>query len=185
MVFTVIKMIDEILQFWFEEIDESKWWIKDAGFDQLIRTKFSDIHAQANRCELYEWRQTAQGRLAEIIVLDQFSRNMFRNTPQAFASDSLALVLAQEAIAADAEKQLNAAQRSFLYMPFMHSESLKIQEISLILFERNGIKSNYDFAIKHKKIIEQFGRYPHRNNILGRESTAQEVEFLKQPGSGF
>lgn len=175
----------EILRFWFEEIDQSQWWAKDDDFDRSIIERFSDIHARATRCELFEWRVNAQGRLAEIIVLDQFSRNMFRGLPLSFAQDSLALALAQEAISAKADKALSPIQRSFLYMPFMHSESLKIHEVAMELFRNNGIQSSLDFEVRHKRIIERFGRYPHRNNILGRESTVEEVEFLKQPGSGF
>ncbi len=175
----------DILTFWFNDIDSSKWWVKDSDFDQLIFDKFSGIHAQANHCELYEWRNTAKGRLAEIIILDQFSRNMYRDTPQSFASDSLALALSQEAIAVNADGELSEIERSFLYMPFMHSESKRIHEVAVQLYKNNGIQSNFDFEIKHKEIIDQFGRYPHRNAILGRQSTDEEIEFLKQPGSTF
>jgi uncharacterized protein (DUF924 family) len=178
-------MINDVLHFWFEEITESQWWVKDEALDQLIASRFVNIHSQANACELYTWRSTAKGRLAEIIVLDQFSRNIFRDKPEAFASDALALALAQEAIAAKADEQLSSIERSFLYMPYMHSESLAIHEVAVGLFENNGIASNYDFEIKHKAIIERFGRYPHRNNILGRESTPEEIEFLTQPDSSF
>lgn len=178
-------MYQDILRFWFEEIDPKQWWAKDDAFDQLIRARFSDVHAQATRCELYPWRAHARGRLAEIIVLDQFSRNMFRGSPLAFASDSLALVLAQEAVSAKADLELTPTERSFVYLPFMHSESLKIHALALDLYQRNGIQSNLDFEIKHKQIIERFGRYPHRNAILGRRSTEAEIEFLQQPGSGF
>lgn len=118
-------------------------------------------------------------------MLDQFSRNMFRNSPLSFAHDALSLALAQEAISVGADKSLNQAERSFLYMPFMHSESLKIHEIATRLFRDNGNQSSLDFELKHKAIIERFGHYPHRNSILGRESTVEEIEFLKQPGSGF
>ncbi len=166
-------------------MDESKWWSKDDAFDQLICQKYSDLHAAANACELYSWRQSAQGRLAEIIVLDQFSRNMFRETPKAFASDSLALALAQEAISLTLDETLSARERSFMYMPFMHSESLKIHQRAEALFKHNGIEASYQFEIKHKQIIEAFGRYPHRNAILGRVSTAAEEAFLQQPGSSF
>jgi uncharacterized protein (DUF924 family) len=134
---------------------------------------------------LFEWRADAKGRLAEIIVLDQFSRNIFRGSPLAFASDALALALAQESVSAKAEAALSATERSFLYLPFMHSESLKIHAVALELYRKNGIQSNLDFEIRHKQIIERFGRYPHRNGIMGRQSTAEEIEFLKQPGSGF
>jgi uncharacterized protein (DUF924 family) len=178
-------MYEEILGFWFEEIEPSQWWKKDEDFDRSLIRRFSDIHARAARCELFEWRAIPQGRLAEIIVLDQFSRNMFRDTPLAFANDPLALALAQEAVAARADQALGPAQRSFLYMPYMHSESLKIHEVAVELFRRNGIQGNLDFEMKHKNIIERFGRYPHRNGILGRASTEEEIEFLKQPGSGF
>ena len=178
-------MYREILKFWFEETDPAKWWAKDDAFDQLITGRFSDVHARATRCELFEWRADARGRLAEIIVLDQFSRNMFRGSPLAFASDALALALAQEAISAKAEEALSPTERSFLYLPFMHSESRRIHAVALELYRKNGIQSNLDFEIRHKQIIERFGRYPHRNGILGRQSTDEEIEFLKQPGSGF
>jgi len=175
----------QVLDFWFKEIEPKAWWVKNKEFDQLITDRFLDMHKAADACELFEWRQSAKGRLAEIIVLDQFSRNMFRNTPAAFASDSLALALSQEAISLDLDGELTATERSFLYMPFMHSESLRIHNVAVELFKHNGIESNYDFEIKHKEVIERFGRYPHRNKILGRKSTAQEITFLEQPGSRF
>ena len=178
-------MYREILKFWFEEIDPSKWWANDNVFDQSIRGRFSEVHARASRCELFEWRAEAKGRLAEIIILDQFSRNLFRGSPLAFASDPLALALAQEAIGAKAEEALSPIERSFLYLPFMHSESLAIHAVAMQLYRTNGIQSNLDFEVRHKQIIERFGRYPHRNAILGRQSTDEEIEFLKRPGSGF
>ena len=178
-------MYREILKFWFGEIEPSQWWKKDENLDRLIAERFADIHRRATLCELYEWRKDAHGRLAEVIVLDQFSRNMFRNSPLCFAQDALALALAQEAIAVDADKSLSQTERSFLYMPFMHSESLQIHDIATVLYRANGNQGSYDFELKHKAIIARFGRYPHRNSILGRQSTAEEIEFLKQPGSGF
>ncbi|MGZ8186398.1 MAG: DUF924 family protein [Methylobacter sp.] len=178
-------MYQLILKFWFEEIDPSLWWSKNAEFDQRIREKFSEIHAKAIRCEFFAWRKAAEGRLAEIIVLDQFSRNLFRDSPLSFANDSLALALSQEAISVGADQALSPIRRSFLYMPFMHSESLIIHEIAVDLYKKNGIQANLDFEIKHQEIIKKFGRYPHRNNILGRVSTKEEIEFLKKPGSGF
>ncbi len=178
-------MFNDVLNFWFEEISPAQWWAKDPQFDQQITTRFAALHTRAVQCELYEWRDTAHGRLAEIIVLDQFSRNMFRDTPQAFAQDPLALALAQEAIAAGAADLLTPVERSFLYLPFMHSESLLIHEVAVQLYTDNGLQNNLDFEFKHKAIIEQFGRYPHRNAILGRVSTPEEQEFLKQPNSGF
>ena len=178
-------MYQEVLKFWFEEIDPKQWWKKDDAFDQVIRKRFSGVHAQATRCELYDWRTDARGRLAEIIVLDQFSRNMFRVSPLSFASDPLALALAQEAVSVKADLALSPTERSFLYLPYMHSESLKIHAVAMDLYQRNGIQSNLDFEIRHKQILERFGRYPHRNAILGRSSTQEELEFLQQPGSGF
>ncbi len=178
-------MFQEILKFWFEEIKPKQWWVKDSALDQLIIDRFFEIHPKAARCELFSWRERAEGRLAEIIVLDQFSRNMFRDTPLSFAYDSLALALAQEAISIGADQSLSPTERNFIYMPFMHSESLQIHEAAVELFRRNGQQGNLDYEFKHKDIIEKFGRYPHRNDILDRESTAEEIEFLQQPGSRF
>lgn len=175
----------QVISFWFEEIEPVQRWKKDEAFDALLIEQFSDVHAQAIRCELFEWRKEPTGRLAEIIVLDQFSRNMFRDSALAFAYDGLSLILSQEAIACGADQAITPLQRSFLYMPFMHSESLKIHEVAVELFRKNGIQSNLDFEISHKKIIEKFGRYPHRNKVLGRQSSAAEIEFLAQPGSSF
>ncbi|MEE9355722.1 MAG: DUF924 family protein [Methylococcaceae bacterium] len=178
-------MYQEILKFWFEEIEPSQWWSKNEQLDQVIVERFSDIHAKAIRCELYEWRNSAEGRLAEIIVLDQFSRNMFRESPLSFAYDSLALALSQEAILLEVDKELNSVQRSFLYLPFMHSESIEIHKVAMSLYHKKGSQYNIDFEIKHKEIIKKFGRYPHRNKVLGRVSTDKEIEFLKQHGVGF
>lgn len=174
-----------ILDFWFKEISPQKWWAKDAAFDQLIRQRFSDIHQQATRGELFGWRVTAEGRLAEIIILDQFSRNMFRDSARAFAQDSVALILAQEAIFNDSDKVIPLEWRSFMYMPFMHSESLTIHEQAVKIFNQPGFEYNLEFELKHKVIIEKFGRYPHRNELLGRESSAEEREFLLQADSSF
>ena len=175
----------EILKFWFEEIESSRWWAKDEKFDSLIIDRFSTIHSKAIRCELFEWRQTADGRLAEIIILDQFSRNMFRNSALSFAYDSLSLLLAQEAISARDDCKLEPLQRHFFYMPFIHSESFEIHKIAIKLIENSGIQKLLEYEIMHKNIIERFGRYPHRNKVLGRASTVEEVEFLKTPGSSF
>ena len=178
-------MYQQIVKFWLEEIKPVQWWKKDTAFDALLLDRFSEIHARASRCELFEWRVKAEGRLAEIIILDQFSRNMFRDTAGAFASDAMSLTLSQEAISCGADQELTPLQRSFLYMPFMHSESLQIHDCAVELYRKNGIQSNLDFELSHKKIIEKFGRYPHRNKILGRQSTAEEIAFLTQPGSSF
>ncbi len=175
----------DVLAFWFEELNQKQWWVKDPDLDREIRKRFGAVHGAAARCELFDWRQSAQGRLAEVIVLDQFSRNMFRDTAESFAYDPLALALAQEAVAAGVDDALEPDQRSFLYMPYMHSESLLIHDVAVQLFTRNGVQSSLDYEFKHRRIIERFGRYPHRNDILGRNSSPQELEFLSQPGSGF
>ncbi len=143
------------------------------------------MHNQASKAELFVNRNTAQNRLAEVIVLDQFSRNIYRNLPASFAQDAMALVLAQEAVAQGFDMLLNPTQRSFLYMPFMHSESLAVHEYAVQLFTQLGNANMLDFELKHKAIIEKFGRYPHRNNILNRSSSPEELEFLTQEGSGF
>lgn len=178
-------MYNNVLQFWFEELSPQQWWEKDPELDKKILNRFESVHKQACHCELYQWRNKPEGRLAEIIVLDQFSRNMYRDTPQSFAHDSLALALAQQAIEIGADKELSATERSFLYMPFMHSESLLIHQQACLLYKINGIDSNYQFELKHAEIIEKFGRYPHRNTILNRQSSPQELEFLSQPNSSF
>jgi uncharacterized protein (DUF924 family) len=178
-------MYQSVLQFWFEEISPAQWWKVDAEFDRLIRERFADIHARASRAELFEWREQAKGRLAEIIVLDQFSRNMYRGDARAFAADPMALALAQEAVAARADLKLPPEQRVFIYMPYMHSESRLIHEVAERLFKDNGPPGNYDFELRHKAIIDRFGRYPHRNAVLARQSTDEELAFLTQPGSSF
>ncbi len=176
---------EDVLNFWFDEIEPAQRWKKDASFDQLIKDRFEGLYQQAFFAELFSWRETSRGRLAEIILLDQFSRNMYRDTPLAFASDPQALILAQEAVTLGADQDLNADERSFLYMPYMHSESLAVHEVAVELFTKNGNQNNLDYEIKHKQIIERFGRYPHRNKILGRQSTADEIEFLNGPNSSF
>ncbi|TNC80352.1 MAG: DUF924 domain-containing protein [Oleiphilus sp.] len=174
-----------VIKFWFEELAPKQHWVKDAQLDEDIRTRFGDCHAAANLGELWAWRQHPEGRLAEIIVLDQFSRNIYRNQPQSFASDALALVLAQEAVLSGADQRLSTEQCSFLYMPYMHSESLLVHQEALKLFAQPGMEDNYEFELKHMDIINRFGRYPHRNAILGRDSSPEELAFLAQPGSSF
>jgi len=176
---------NEILHFWFNEISPEKWWLNDLVFDQEIKKRFMSLHNAARKGELFSWRKIPQGRLAEIIILDQFSRNMYRDTPQAFVCDALALVLAQEAIALGMDMKVVENQRSFFYLPFMHSESTVIHEQAVILYEKLANSASLAFEIKHLDIIKQFGRYPHRNIILGRTSTADELTFLQQPGSSF
>ena len=174
-----------VLDFWFDEIEPAQWWKADPAFDAIVRERFGDLHRAAAQGELYAWRGDANGRLAEIIVLDQFSRNIHRGTPAAFASDPMALALAQEAVAGGHDKALTQPQRLFLYLPYMHSESRRIHEIAVELYRALGLAENFDFELKHKAIIDRFGRYPHRNAILGRASTPEERRFLEEPGSSF
>lgn len=175
----------EILRFWFEEVKSSQWWAKDEEFDGYIRKRFLKIHTKAVRCELFSWRATSSGALAEIIVIDQFSRNMFRDTTQAFAYDSLALALAQNAVACDFDSKLSPKKRSFVYMPYMHSESKVIHEVAEKLFSQPGLEEALKFEKRHRAIIEKFGRYPHRNTILSRASTPEEEAFLRLSRSNF
>lgn len=177
--------IQDVLDFWFKESSPQQWFSKSDLFDQRIHTHFFELHQQASAGELFNWRSTAHGRLAEIIVLDQFSRNLYRDSPRAFAQDGMALVLAQETLALGMDTQLSQTERAFLYMPFMHSESRHIHHVALDLFTRLGNDNNLHFEQLHKQIIDQFGRYPHRNAVLGRTSSIEELAFLQQPNSAF
>lgn len=178
-------MIDQVLDFWFVETAPAQWWKVDPAFDAKIAERFSAIHATAVAGELYGCRVQPRGRLAEILVLDQFSRNLYRGQARAFAADPMALALAQEAVAGAHDVSLSLDERVFLYLPYMHSESRLIHVEAERLFASLGRKDNYDFELRHKAIIDRFGRYPHRNAALGRASTPDELEFLKQPGSSF
>lgn len=180
------QTMDDVLTFWFQAIQPKQWWVAEPEFDALLRERFLDLLHRAAAGELFSWRRTAAGRLAEILVLDQFSRNIHRHTPQAFAQDAMALVLSQEAVAAGALAELtDPMERAFLLMPYMHSESRLIHAQAEPLFEAHTPANNLDFERRHRTIIDRFGRYPHRNQILGRSSTEEEIEFLKQPGSSF
>ncbi len=174
-----------ILDFWFNELTPKQHFVKDAALDDAMRTRFGATIEAAARCELWHWRTTPEGRLAEIIVLDQYSRNVYRDTPRAFAQDSLALVLAQELVASGQDATLPPAQRAFAYMPCMHSESALVHQQAVALFSRLGDENNLSFELRHQAIITRFGRYPHRNAILGRASSVEEIAFLAEPGSSF
>lgn len=176
---------EAVLEFWFREVRESAWWEKNPAFDLLLQRRFGELHAAARQGELWSWRRNIHGRLAEVIVLDQFSRNLFRDSAAAFSCDAMALALAQEAVSSGNAGDLPPRQRSFLYMPFMHSESAAMHREALRLFSESGLEFNLDFEKRHKAIIDRFGRYPHRNAVLGRESTPEETEFLQTPGSSF
>jgi uncharacterized protein (DUF924 family) len=176
---------DAVLAFWFDELTSRQWWEKSVDLDRLIASRFGPLLVAAGRCELYAWRDAAAGRLAEIIVLDQFSRNIHRDRPAAYACDTLALALAQTAVAVHADRALDPARRTFLYMPYMHSESPLIHRAAVALFAAPGMEKNLAFELRHQAIIDHFGRYPHRNAILGRQSTPAEIAFLQTPGSAF
>jgi uncharacterized protein (DUF924 family) len=178
-------MSADVLSFWFHEIEPRQWFAADPAFDALIRERFLTVLEQAAAGELFPWRTTARGRLAEILVLDQFSRNIYRDTPRAFAQDPMALVLAQEAVAAGALAELGETERGFLLLPYMHSESRAIHAMAEGLFREHASANNHDYELRHKRIIDRFGRYPHRNVVLGRASTDEEVAFLAEPGSRF
>ena len=178
-------MIEQVLSFWFERHGPDHWWAKDPAFDEAIRTEFGTLHASAAFGELYDWRDGPEGRLAEIIVLDQFSRNLYRQDPRAFACDGMALVLAQEAVRSGADRAMPLERRHFFYLPYEHSESRRIHEIAVALFESLDDSESLKYELQHKAIIDRFGRYPHRNKALGRVSTAEEIAFLETPGSSF
>ncbi len=181
----VMEEANGVLAFWFGELSPEQWFEEDPALDKTIASRFSELRLAATKGELWPWRATATGRLAEIILLDQFSRNIFRNHADAFSADSMALVLAQEAVSVEADKVLTSRQRAFMYMPFMHSESLAIHDVAMELFSQEGLEREFSFEKRHQKVIETFGRYPHRNHLLGRESTAQEIAFLKSNPQGF
>ena len=169
----------DILDFWFEECGPEKWFKKDTELDEHIQIRFAQVHKAASRGELFKWRDSAFGRLAEIIVLDQFSRNIYRGQPESFANDQLALILAQEMVQFGLDKEVPVHMRAFVYMPYMHSESRIIHEEAIRLFSTEGLEENLIFERDHKKIIDQFGRYPHRNGVLHRLSTIKELEFMQ------
>jgi uncharacterized protein (DUF924 family) len=170
----------DILSFWFSDKSRPKWFAKEPSFDAVVSARYGTVFQAAKRGELFQWRETIRGRLAEIIVLDQFSRNIHRGTPTAFESDAQALVLAQEAVRDETRFELTPDEKAFLYMPFMHSESPVIHEEGLKLFSEVGLESHLAYEEEHRHVIQRFGRFPHRNAILGRACTAEEDLYLAQ-----
>lgn len=192
----MIETSQSVLAFWFGSPDapgygqpRREWFRKCSAFDARIRARFEATFELAARGGLSEWRATPAGALALIIVFDQFPRNMYRDSARAFATDALALQTARDMVARGEDRLLLPVQRHFVYLPFEHAEDLAMQEESVRLFEtlRGDPHSEeaIDYAYRHHAIIARFGRFPHRNAILGRPSTAEEIEFLRQPGSGF
>ena len=173
---------DEVLNFWFEEHSSADWFGGKPEFDDVVRAQFGELLASARQSELFDWRKTPKGRLAEVIVLDQFTRQLFRNNALAFSSDPLALALAQEAVAQGDDETLSVVERQFLYMPYMHSESLIVQDESVRVFAKLDDPSLLEYARKHRTVIEQFGRYPMRNMALDRTSTQQEIDYIAERG---
>jgi uncharacterized protein (DUF924 family) len=176
---------NDILKFWFETLSPKDWWRKNEYMDAQIKRDFYEVHAKVAQGETRDWRETDEGRLAEIIVLDQFSRNMFRGMAESFAYDLLALELCKGAVNAGVHTRLDQPRTSFLLMPYMHSESLQEHRKGWPLFEQYCSDNTQGFERRHLAIIERFGRYPHRNTILGRESTPEEIAFLTEAGSSF
>ena len=176
--------VGEVLRFWFEELGEDDWFATDHHVDARIRARFQSLHEQVVAQEPRD-APSARELLATIIVLDQFSRNLFRGSPRAYAADALARRLARAAVDRGCDRDMSANERMFLYLPFEHSEEPDDQELSVRLFEKLGNDNWTIYARAHKAIIDDFGRFPHRNAVLGRESTPEELARLKQPMSSF
>ncbi len=176
----IAKQYKGVLEFWFQETSPEQWFKVDKALDEQVRTRFSAVHGAAARGELFTWRESLSGRLAEIIVLDQFSRNLFREGPLAFAADGMALVLAQELIKTAGFDELAIEKRDFAIMPLMHSESAVVHQVALKMFQQFGSKASLRAEIEHGQVIARFGRYPYRNAALGRTSTAQELAWLEE-----
>jgi uncharacterized protein (DUF924 family) len=177
----------DILDFWFEETLAPQWFQVNPAFDEAIRTRFSDAYDKGLRGILDDWKNDSDGCLALCLLLDQFPRNMFRGSPRAFEGDSKAIVIAKYALSKGFDQVLVPVKRRFLYLPFEHSENLSDQRKCVELFEKmkKDDPLGYDYAQRHLKVIEKFGRFPHRNQILGRMSTPEEKAYLAQPGAGF
>jgi uncharacterized protein (DUF924 family) len=167
----------QVLHYWFEELRPAAWFRKDERVDAAIRERFGALHEELGRMRPEQFTTPLES-IAAVIVLDQFPRNVFRGSARAFATDALALAIAQHAIANGLDLQLTQQQRLFLYMPFQHSEDRAVQARSIELFEQLGIADNLDYAHRHKDIIDRFGRFPHRNEVLGRRSTTEELQFI-------
>ncbi|MEH6630056.1 MAG: DUF924 family protein [Halopseudomonas aestusnigri] len=179
-------MINDVLNFWFAEGMDKKWFFKDQEFDREVEQKLLPLYEKATLGELKDWENSVEGCLALCILLDQVPRNLFRNNPKTFATDLAALKIAQSVIEKIWDKSLTQRERVFIYLPFEHSEDLSVQQESLSLYRTLDDNSDwYVYAEKHEVIVRRFGRFPHRNEVLGRKNTVEEIEFLKQPGSSF
>ena len=175
----------DVLTFWFDELTDRDWFQRSDALDRQIERRFRRTHLMLSREMPWEWRADAVSRLAAIIVFDQFPRNMFRGSPLAFATDGLARREAKLALKEGADQMVHARQRAFFYLPFEHSETLEDQDKAVELFSKIDNPDMLDYAERHRDVIRRFGRFPHRNVILGRTSTREEAVFLMQPGSSF
>jgi uncharacterized protein (DUF924 family) len=189
---TAAPLARDVLDFWFGPpplTTRDVWFRKDPEFDNAIETRFGAAIAAARAGAYGEWCHEPRGALARVILLDQFPRNIFRDTALAFSGDARALATAEDAVAQGFDRTLEPVERWFLYMPFEHSEENAMQERSLALFgtlaTETGLDSPLDWARRHADVVKRFGRYPHRNALLGRQSTAEEIAFLQSPGSRF
>ena len=176
-----MRTADDVLHFWFVEHGKDDWFGGKAEFDAVLAREFADTHAQVARSEAWAWRKSPEGRLAELIVLDQFSRQLHRGSPEAFAQDKMAVALAQEAVANGADEAVPIERRMFLFMPFMHAESLVIQEEGCRHFAQFG-EEMLKFMTGHRDTIARFGRFPFRNKALGRQSTLEEIAYMQEQG---
>ncbi len=176
---------EDVLAFWFEELGEKGWFQPPEGLDDVIRDRFAALHLEMAKGELDQFHSSARHRLAAIIVLDQFPRNMYRATPLAFSTDWLALREARLLVEAGLDRELDVHSRCFSYLPFEHSENIADQDQSVRLFANLGDANYLDYAERHREVIRKFGRFPHRNAFVGRETTQAERDYLSQPGSGF
>jgi len=177
----------EILKFWFKDTEPKQWFQVNNDFDQLIRKKFNQVYKLAERNIFDDWQDNDKGCLALCILYDQFPRNMFRNTPKAFEKDYEARKIARKAICNNFDQSLTSIEKTFLYLPFEHSENIEDQEHSMELFTKLKDKEPlaYEYALRHYEVIKEFGRFPHRNLILGRENTKKEEDYLSSPNAGF
>lgn len=173
-----------VLDFWFNETEPRQWFEKNDTFDQIIRDRFGGVYDMAAKGLCASWQDSADGALALCIILDQFPRNMFRDDPQAFATDGQAVLISKQAIKKGLDQVLTPTKRRFIYLPFEHSENLQDQIRSVELFATMKYDDplGYDYAVRHKDVIERFGRFPHRNAVLGRASTEEEKEYLAADG---
>jgi len=176
---------EEVLTFWFDEISPEQWFKKDEHFDAMLAERAGTTVGKALNGQIDSWTETPDGAVGLVILLNQFTRNIFRDTPKAFSGDEMALVVSLKSVDSDWFDKLPSMQKYFLLMPMMHCEDIQIQDNSIALFAVHTNELAQKYAVKHRNIVERFGRFPHRNAILGRPSTKEELEFLAQPGSSF